>query len=104
MKMLQQQIRQDLKKIKEYFHYYEMIKRAVRDNTVIQMEQLVKKYIQIIKNAPKRLSDVFYGLYVGDKTQKKLSQEWNVTEKYIQILNKRLIVWLEQAITQEQKQ
>ena len=38
------------------------------------------------------------------REQKKLSQEWNVTEKYIQILNKRLIVWLEQAITQEQKQ
>ena len=104
MKMLQKQIRQDLKQIKEYFHYYEMIKRAVRNNTVIQMEQLVKRYIQLIQNAPKRLGDVFYELYVGDKTQKKLSQEWNVTEKYIQILNKRLIVWLEQAMTQEQNQ
>ena len=52
-------------------------------------------YERYIVNAPKRLQDVYEDLYRQGKAQKIVAIEWHVTEKYIQILNKRLILYFQ---------
>ena len=48
-----------------------------------------------LEQAPKRLKTVFDEMYVKAKTQKAYAAERGVTEKYIQILNKRLLLYLQ---------
>jgi len=55
----------------------------------------IELYEKHIVNAPKRLQDVYNELYRQGKAQKIVAIEWHVTEKYIQILNKRLIVYFQ---------
>ena len=56
--------------------------------------KIVKKYEMIIDKAPICLRLAYTGLYRCLKTQKKYAEERGVTEKYIQILHKRIIVYL----------
>ena len=57
-----------------------------------------EEYIAASEQAPKRLKTVFDELYVLAKTQKAYAAERGVTEKYIQILNKRLLLYLQANI------
>lgn len=57
-----------------------------------------KQYTELVENAPKRLREVYESLYVQGNAQKVMAIDLKVTEKYIQILNKRLIVYLQGVV------
>ena len=84
-------IRNELKNMRLY---YAVLKEYPESKISYSNERydLIKS---IVNNAPRRIKDVFYGLYIDVNTQKQIALEWNVSEKYIQILNKRLLVYLQ---------
>jgi len=90
-----EEIRKDLRNIQ---HYYR--NKAFFDNSFVDLGRAkfldtLEAYEKHIGKAPKRLQDVYNGLYIQAKAQKVAALEWKVTEKYIQILNKRLILYFQ---------
>ena len=59
------------------------------------IKRFVENYFRAIESASKPLRRVYRGLYESGLTQKALAAEWGVTEKYVQILNKRLLLYLQ---------
>lgn len=53
----------------------------------------------MLENAPRPVRRVYRGLYENGLTQKALAADWGVTEKYVQILNKRLLLYLQNIKT-----
>lgn len=62
---------------------------------------MAESYLTVSEQIPKRLKTVFDELYVKAKTQKAYAAERGVTEKYIQILNKRLLLFLQTTMADE---
>ena len=59
------------------------------------IRRFVENYFRAIESASKPLRRVYRGLYESGLTQKALAAEWGVTEKYVQIFNKRLLLYLQ---------
>ena len=89
------EIRGDLRFIREYYRFKKNMKYPFTVLGHGNYEKMIEGYTSIASTAPKRLVQVYEELYLNDKKQKALSIEWKVTEKYIQILNKRLLVFLQ---------
>ena len=90
-----EEIRKDLRNIQVYYR-----NKTFFDNSFIELGRpkfldTLEAYEKHIEKAPKRLQDVYNGLYSQGKAQKVVALEWKVTEKYIQILNKRLILYFQ---------
>ena len=94
MKSLEE-IRADLRFIREYYKLKRTMKRPFEVTDHGDYKSLIARYDTLAKAAPKRQAQVYEGLYLQGKTQKALAQEWEVTEKYIQILNKRRLLFLQ---------
>lgn len=91
-------IRNDLKEIRYYYSRKEMFdesKNRVIGNSVIEK---VNRYNEAIKTAPPQLYDVYIMLYVKNYTQEGLSIELNYTPVYIQMLNKKLLLFLQSKL------
>lgn len=54
-----------------------------------------------MQSAPTRLYDIYVGLYARNLTQEALSVELCYTPEYIQILNKRLLLYLQKTLSEE---
>ena len=95
-----EEIREDLKNIRYYYARKEYYKNVISVNNIPikDWKANINLYVNASKKAPRRLKDAFEGLYLGNNTQKQLASQWEVTEKYIQILNKRLIVYLQSIL------
>lgn len=94
-----------LSEVRRYLHdvkeFYDMdIKNVIAIGSVPIKEyrKYIERYNILLNSAPEKLKQVFYGLYVNPRTQKALAKEWQVTEKYIQILNKRLLLYLQSVL------
>lgn len=100
MKSLEQ-IRKDLKQIQDAFRYG--LKRGQFGCVIYpkNFQAMAESYLTVSEQIPKRLKTVFDELYVKAKTQKAYAAERGVTEKYIQILNKRLLLFLQTAMADE---
>ena len=59
------------------------------------IKRFVENYFRAIESASKPLRRVYRGLYESGLTQKALAAEWGVTEKYVKIFNKRLLLYLQ---------
>lgn len=94
------EIRKDLKDVQFYMPRQDKFKLSIEMNyePIVELKNKANLYCTLIKGAPRRIEDVFNGLYIQGNTQKKLGLLWNVSEKYIQILNKRLIVYLQSKL------
>ena len=91
-------IRNDLKEIRYYYSRKEMFdesKNRVIGHSVIEK---VNRYNEAIKTAPPQLYDVYIMLYVKNYTQEGLSIELNYTPVYIQMLNKKLLLFLQSKL------
>ncbi len=100
-------IRKNLQDVKTYYQITEMYAREYPRSKIIFPEELmkvVKQYDKIMDKAPVRLCLAYINLYRCFKKQKKYAQECGVTDKYIQILHKRIIVYLFNSLNKEQKQ
>lgn len=96
MKSLEQ-IRKELKQIREAFRYGLKLEQFGCVTYPKNFKAMAETYIAASEQAPKRLKTVFDELYVHAKTQKIYAAERGVTEKYIQILNKRLLLYLQSS-------
>lgn len=90
-----EQIRKDLKQIQGAFRYGLKREQFGCVTYPKNFQAMAEEYITASEQAPKRLKMVFDELYVKAKTQKAYAAERGVTEKYIQILNKRLLLYLQ---------
>ncbi len=86
-----QEIRAGLKMIREYHFAFRSAEKGVE----ILVPAGVKRLIDNYSRASKPVRRVYRGLYENGLTQKALAAEWGVTEKYVQILNKRLLLHLQ---------
>lgn len=94
MKTLQE-IRDELKMIREYHFALSSAGNGAEILVPNDIARLMESYSRRVKDAPKPVQRVYFGLYERGRTQKVLAAEWGVTEKYVQILNKRLLLYLQ---------
>ena len=95
------QIRDDLKDIRYYYSRKEAFEQGFR---VVGSNDIVgkaKRYNTVMQSAPTRLYDIYVCLYARNLTQEALSIELCYTPEYIQILNKRLLLYLQKTLSEE---
>ena len=98
-------IRKNLQDIKTYYKIAEMYAREYPRTKIFfpdELMKIVKQYDKIMDKAPMRIRLAYINLYRCFKKQKVYAQECGVTDKYIQILNKRIIVYLFNSLNKEQ--
>ncbi len=96
-----QQIRDDLKDIRYYYSRKEAFDYGFRVIGTNGIAGKAKRYNTAIQTAPSRLYDIYVGLYARNLTQEALSIELCCTPKYIQVLNKRLLLFLQKTLGEE---
>ena len=93
----ERQIRFELSVIKWYYTQIAQGKTNVKvsDSRLPNFPQLLADYNAAIQTAPRTVQRLWQDMYLAgtNPTQKQLTKQWRVTEKYVQILNKRLIVF-----------
>ena len=89
-----QKVREDLKEVRYYYARKELFDEAFAKIGKNKVLSKVEKYNQAVISAPPMLYDVYMNLYVRNYTQEALSIEMNYTPEYIQMLNKRLVLFL----------
>ena len=94
MKTLQE-IREELKMIREYHFALSSAGNGAEILVPSDIARLMESCSRMVKGAPKPVQRAYRGLYERGCTQKALAAEWGVTEKYVQILNKRLLLYLQ---------
>ena len=92
------QIRDDLKDIRYYYSRKEVLEQGFRVVGTNDIVSKTKRYNTAMQSAPTRLYDIYVGLYARNLTQEALSIEMCYTPEYIQILNKRLLLYLQKEI------
>lgn len=98
-------IKQELQIVKYYYAAYDTFYNRVgsRFSPPDSVIKIANEYSQRIFEAPIRLRMAFDHLYRLNKSQKKYAEECGVTDKYIQILNKRIINFFYDTFNKEQK-
>lgn len=74
--------------------------RKTGENKVIEK---VKLYNQIIQIASPKLYDLYVSLYIDCHTQESLSDKLGYTPEYIQMLNKKLLKFLQTNLNKGEK-
>ena len=88
-------IREDLKNIRYYYARKKLFDEAFQSTGMNEIVEIVNKYNEYIKSAPPNLYDLYVSLYLKNHTQESLSDELGYTQEYIQMLNKRLLKFLQ---------
>ncbi len=90
-----QEIREELKLVREYNFALRSAEKGAEIIIPAEIKELLEYYAQVVKGAPKPVQRAYQGLYEKGCTQRALASEWGVTEKYVQILNKRLLLYFQ---------
>ena len=90
-----QELREELKIIREYNFALHSAERGAQVLIPREIKGRMEQYALALKSAPKPVQRAYSGLYEKGYTQKALAMEWGVTEKYVQILNKRLLLYFQ---------
>jgi len=90
-----QEIREELKLVREYNFALQSAEKGAEVVIPSEIKALLERYVVAVKGAPKPVQRAYSGLYERGMTQSSLASEWGVTEKYVQILNKRLLLYLQ---------
>ena len=94
------EIRQQLKTIRLYYTNKARFSDAF-DSLPHTVKELVDKYASIVSTAPLDLYLVYYELYIKGLTQEATAADLNYSTEYIQMKNKRLLLFLQQKINGE---
>ena len=97
--MTLKQIREDLKDVRYYYARKTIFDEAGATVGINSIVKKVLKYNEAVKAASPRLYDLYVCLYIKNYTQEGLSIELNYTPEYIQMLNKKLLLFLQKVIT-----
>jgi hypothetical protein len=71
--------------------------RFIGKNDIVKK---VEQYSAAIQTAPPRLFDLFVSLYTRNLTQEALAAELGYTPEYIQMLNKQLLLFLQNKLSE----
>ena len=96
-------IREDLMEIRYYYARKEIFDTAIGGTGFNQVMDTVKKYNTAVQSAPPRLYDLYVCLYVRNFTQAGLSAELGYTAEYIQMLHKKLLIFLQSYFKREEE-
>lgn len=91
-------IREDLKDIRYYYMRKTDFDNAFEKTGENKIVKKVKLYNQIIQDASPKLYDLYVSLYIDCHTQESLSDKLGYTPEYIQMLNKKLLKFLQENL------
>ena len=94
------EIRQQLKTIRLYYTSKARFSAAF-DALPHKAAELADKYAEIINSAPLDLYLIYYELYVKGLTQEATAADLNYSTEYIQMKNKRLLLFLQKKFNGE---
>jgi len=97
------QIRNDLKAIRYYYSHKDLFDNAFQETGVNDIISKVQIYNQMIKSASPKLYHVYVGLYLQGNTQESLAAELKYTPEYVQMLNKKLLKFLQENLECEKE-
>jgi len=92
------EIREDVKEIRYYYSRKKMFDKAIVEVTPSSVLDKVRKYNEIVSTAPPRLYDIYVSLHVNNMTQEALAHELGYTPEYIQMLHKKLLLFLQSKL------
>ncbi|MBR1890414.1 MAG: hypothetical protein IJ817_01850 [Clostridia bacterium] len=93
------EIREDLKNIKYYYSRKKVFEEAFQATGRSDVLDKVAEYNEIIRSAPARMYDLYVSLYIKNHTQESLSNELGYTPEYIQMLNKKLLKFIQKEFS-----
>ena len=92
-------IRDDLKDIKYYYSRKKVFDEASQATGRNDIMEKVETYNSIIRAASPKLYDLYASLYIRNHTQESLSDELGFTPEYIQMLNKKLLKFIQKQFS-----
>lgn len=92
------EIREDLKEIRYYYSRKKIFDEASKLVGASSVLEKVNRYSQAVQGAEPRLYDMYINLYVKGFTQEGLAAELYYSRDYIHLLNKKLILFLQEKI------
>ncbi len=95
-------IREDLKEVRYYYARKEIFDSAIGGIGVNAVMDKVKKYNTAVQSAPPDLYDLYICLYVKNNTQEGLAMDLGYTPEYIQMRNKKLLLFLQSYLKDEE--
>lgn len=93
------EIRNDLKDVRYYYTRKKAFDEAGREVGACKVVEKVRRYNEMVRGASPQLYDVYNGLYIRNLTQEGFSIELCYTPEYVQMLNKRLLLFLQKEIS-----
>ncbi len=93
------EIRNDLKDVRYYYIRKKAFDEAGREVGTCKVVEKVRRYNEMICGASPQLYDVYNGLYIRNLTQEGFSVELCYTPEYVQMMNKRLLLFLQKEIS-----
>ena len=92
-------IREDLREVRYYYTRKELFDETFENITKNVILEKVYRYNDAIHFAPLRLYDLYVCLYTKNYTQTGLAIELGYTTEYIQMLHKKLLLFLQTKIS-----
>lgn len=92
------QIREDLKEIRYYYSRKSFFDNATHEIGANAILEKVKMYNNFIKTAKPILYDLYVCLYTKNYTQEGLANELGYSPEYIQMLNKKMLLFLQNKV------
>ena len=91
-------IRANLKEIRYYYTRKAMFDEAVKIVGGNNIMEKAERYNEAIRFAPPLLYDLYVGLYIKGFTQEAFSVELGYTPEYVQMLHKKLLLFLQKQM------
>ena len=97
------QIRNDLRDIRYYYSRKKVFEDASQSVGCNSIQRKIKKYNELICDAPPRLYDLYISLYLGNNTQETLSEKLGYTIEHICRLNIQLVKYFQKRIEETEQ-
>lgn len=91
-----EKVKEELGEIKYYYLQKEKLDAYMAELTCSSLMELIERYSNAIRLAPIKLYHVYVGLYIKGWSQGALAREMGYTRYYVQILNGKLIEFLQE--------
>lgn len=93
-----EKIKKELEEIKYYYLQKEKLDAYMTELTCSSVMELIERYSETIRHAPIKLYHVYVGLYIKGWSQGVVAREMGYTRYYVQILNGKLIEFLQERL------
>lgn len=97
-------IREDLRDIKYYYMRKDDFEKIFSKTGGHDIIEKIERYHQAMKHSSLKLYDLYISLYIECHTQESLSNKLGYTPEYIQMLNKKLLKFLQNSLSEKKEQ